>query len=171
MTRDERPWELLDPAATITEILEQSGAALDQTVVAHVDIATQRVTGTRTVTTPRPVRYEGSDEGEHARHRLSEQVREIAEDLGRQRQRNLDRPGWEVPDSVLITLVCRTGRVVTTAREMQWARAWLYSNHFMSSFNGEVYIVTPDGWAASSGQSYGVSPRVGVTPRPALRAV
>lgn len=40
----------------------------------------------------------------------------------------------------------------------------------MNSFNGEVYVVTPHGWAASSGDSFGTSPRIGDRHRPVLRA-
>ena len=50
------------------------------------------------------------------------------------------------PTHVLVTVVCRSGRVVPGPEELFWLRAWRYSNHLANAFDGDVYLVTEHGW-------------------------
>lgn len=72
----------------------------------------------------------------------------------------------------LVTVVCRDGYVIAGRREFDWLRAWLYSNHFRGTFDGDVYVVTPHGWAGSMDHRAGHEPCLPSSPaheRPALR--
>jgi hypothetical protein len=46
---------------------------------------------------------------------------------------------------LLITVVCRQGRVIDTITEHRWLHAWRYSNHLTRAVDGDVYVVTPYG--------------------------
>ena len=67
--------------------------------------------------------------------------------------------GWAVPDSVLITVVCRENLVVDTDVEHHYLRAWRYANHLTAAFDGDTYVVTPHGWCGV------IDPRSGLEPR------
>lgn len=157
--REKFIWDLTDAAATLNEILKQSGAGLGEVVVAHVDMASQRVTGTRIVTSRRPAAdTDGhpAPEGETHRADLSRILRDVAIELAGEREWVGDRPAPIT--GVLITVVCRTGYVVDTAADWRWLMGWRYANHNSSAFDGDVYIVTPHGWTGILDNRCGLSP-------------
>ena len=67
---------------------------------------------------------------------------------------------------LLVTVVCREGRVVDTMAEHRWLSAWRYSNHLTSAIQGDVYVVTPHGWTGVMDHRAGGHPRL--RPRLAL---
>lgn len=79
------------------------------------------------------------------------------------------RPG--APTGILITVVCRTGRAVITANELQWASAWRFSNHVTDAHQGSVFAMTPHGWISDRHRA-GLTPVLDEhPPRAALRVV
>ncbi|GAA4402849.1 hypothetical protein GCM10023168_13760 [Fodinibacter luteus] len=76
-----------------------------------------------------------------------------------------DRPWgegrWMPPQFVLVTVVCRSGRVVPGPEELFWLSAWRYSNHLANAFDGDVYLVTEHGWTGTIDQRAGFSPALG----------
>ncbi len=163
------PWHLTHPEQTLEEILRRSRAVIGDVVIARVDIDTQDVTGVRRLagavgppdcaSAPDLPRY----------LELSGRCREIARALGSDRA--FVGSGWAIPTAVLVTLVCRQGRVVVTAREVEWLKAWRYANHVTDAFDGAVYAVTPHGWMAVGDPGFGVQPRLGDVPQPRLCVV
>ncbi|GAB3497584.1 hypothetical protein GCM10027572_30490 [Flexivirga lutea] len=55
-------------------------------------------------------------------------------------------------------VVCRDGYVIAGRREFNRLCAWLYSNHFRGTFDGDVYVVTQHGWAGSMDHRAGYEP-------------
>ncbi|WP_446663703.1 hypothetical protein [Flexivirga sp. B27] len=51
-------------------------------------------------------------------------------------------------------------KIATECGEESPGRAWLYSNHFRGTFDGDVYIVTPHGWAGSMDHRAGYEPHL-----------
>ena len=60
--------------------------------------------------------------------------------------------------SELITVVCRGGTTEITASEAQFFWGWRYSNHATEALDGDVYVVTPHGWANLSPKFAGTAP-------------
>lgn len=151
MTTD--PWDLRDPGQTLRDIAAICPFELDHVIVAAVEIETQTVTDAR-------LAHVGELDGEG--HEGSDLVRGLAEELVPER--------WSVSREVsgmthlLVTVVCREGRVISTRRETDWYYAWRYSNHGRGAYDGRVYIVTPHGWSGSLDQRAGYEPSL-VNPR------
>ena len=59
---------------------------------------------------------------------------------------------------VLVTVVCRQGRVTGTEHEGAWLMAWRCSNHLRGAFQGDVYVVTPHGWGGYLDHRAGYEP-------------
>lgn len=148
---ENRPWQLADPEQTLRDIDALCPFALGRVVVAAVALDTQRVTGARVAETGRRSTglSTGDDDG-------SDLVRAIAEELVPERWSD-GRVGNGITH-VLVTVVCREGRVVFTETESSWLRAWRYANHFRGAFDGDVYIVTPHGWGGSIDHRAGYEP-------------
>ncbi len=72
---------------------------------------------------------------------------------------------------VLVTVVCRNGRVIFTRREEFWFRAWRYANHFRGAFDGDIYVVTPHGWGGMIDRRGGYEPALGHPGRERLSLV
>lgn len=161
MTRCSEPWRLDDPQQILTEILDRAGRKPGLTHIAYVSGDPQRLRGVRTLATPTP--YRGSDEcaADEALSALSDQVREVAIDLVPERTYDSDR--WSAMEGCLVTVVCREGRVVSTADESQFITAWRYSNHFTVAFAGDVFAVTPHGWTGALREACGLLPSLATT--------
>lgn len=144
-----RPWHVTDPEQMLRAVHEICPLRMGVVIVAALDIENQQVTDAR-VATPDPQPEEdpyGSD-----------LVRALAEQMVSER--------WATTSEghgmthVLVTIVCREGRVVSTRHEQTWLRAWRYANHFRAAFDGDVYMVTPHGWGGVIDQRAGFEPRV-----------
>ena len=145
---EERPWHLKDPEKTLRDIDRLCPFELDHVIVAAVEIDSQRVTDARLA-----LRGELTDDD-----RGSDIAREIAEAMVPERWAN-SREGHGMTH-VLVTVVCRDGRVTFTRRESSWFLAWRFANHFRAAFDGDVYVVTPHGWTGSIDHRAGYEPRL-----------
>ena len=148
MTYKELFTDQRDRARVLGEILRRYPVAPVRpgtTLIAHLDRATQAVLGVRSIRTPTPV-LDANDCFQEAQFlRLSEELRAVAQDLVPRQIWDRRRKG--PPKSELITVVCREGEPVITPTELIYHWGWRYSNHFADAFNGEVFVLTPQGWA------------------------
>ena len=72
---------------------------------------------------------------------------------------------WMPPRHVLVTVACRSGRVVPGPDELFWLLAWRYSNHHAAAYTGDVYLVTEHGWTGCSDKRAGFTPALRPGPR------
>lgn len=146
-----------DRERVLTEILRQGSAAPGTTtLIAHVDRVTQAVLAVRSMPTPDPIIDGGSHFAEVPILRLSAELRTIAQELAP--QPIWTGNGWSAPTSELLTVVCRDGEAAITPVESQFFLGWRYSNHLTSALDGDVYVVTPQGWASLFGEWSGDLP-------------
>lgn len=143
---EERPWHLTDPEQTLRDVEKLCPFELDSVIVAAVELGSQKVVDARVAMTG-----ELSDD-----YAGSDLVRDLATDMVPERWAS-GRGGHGITH-VLVTVVCRTGRVVFTSRESSWFRAWRYANHFRAAFDGDVYVVTPHGWGGILDERAGFEP-------------
>ena len=154
MTKHER-WDVREPATLIGQALRRRRPKVGDVLVALVrsgDDADQALVDVVRV-----------HRGElPRRHDASDLLRAQAETLGG------ERPwvdgGWMPPAHVLVTLTCRSGRVVPGPDELFWLMAWRYSNHLANAYNGDVYLVTEHGWTGCMDKRAGFTPAL--HPRP-----
>ena len=128
------PWDLENAEQTLRDIAAICPFVMGHVIVAAVELATQQVTGARVAVVGEPP--DGRD--------ASELVRGLAEQLVPERWAS-GRDGHGITH-VLVTVVCRQGRVIGTECESAWLMAWRRSNPLRGAFNGDVYVVTPHGW-------------------------
>lgn len=140
-----RRWELDDPADVLRQVNAICPFRSGETVVAAVRLADQVVTGAR-VATRKP--EEGRDD--------SDLARKMAEELVPERW-SVVKDGSGI-SHLLVTVVCREGRVIPSRKEYDWMRAWRYSNHFRGAFHGDVFVVTPHGWTGVLDERAGYEP-------------
>ena len=145
-----------DRARVLTEILSHGPAAPGATFVADVDRASLAVLTVRRMPTPEPIVDEDSSFDHESIRRLSVALRAIAQDAAPQRTWTGGR--WSAMTSELITVVCREGEAAITPVEMQFFWGWRYSNHLTTAHDGDVYVVTPVGWATLGGEWFGTQP-------------
>lgn len=132
-----------DRARVLTEVLRHGPAVPGTTLIALVDRATQAVLAVRSM--PTPILDEELYFDDEQRHQLSVALCAVAEDAAPARLRNGDR--WSEITGELITVVCREGAAAITPIEVQFFWGWRYSNHLTTALDGDVYVVTPQGWA------------------------
>lgn len=146
---NQRPWQVLEPQRMLTEVLRRVQAEPDDVLVAVLRTGGDQevLDATRVHRGPSPDQYDAS-----------QLLRRHAEDLVRDRAWSGER--WAPPERVLMTVVCRRGRVVPMAGEYFWLGAWLYSNHLTAAYNGDVYLVTEHGWTGCMDKRAGFEPRL-----------
>jgi hypothetical protein len=132
---------------------------LDCVIVALVEIDTQRLVEARKVAPSGAVWPPTTPDG------LSSVLCGLAESMVP--PPTFEGRRWSPITHVLVTLVCRDGRVIDTVREHVWMHAWRRSNQLTSAIAGDVYAVTPHGWTGVMDERAGFTPRT----RPALQAV
>lgn len=170
MTNRER-WDVANPQKTLSDVVARASPAAGDVIVvtmaAHAGGATQVVDITTVHTAAAAIeRFAASD---LLRHHTVAVVPDhppagsVRADGGRR-----PRPAR---DYVVVTVVCRTGRVVPGAAEVFWAKAWRYANHFANAYDGDIYTLTPDGWTGSHDRRAGFTPALGASPAQALSAV
>ncbi|MBR7744373.1 hypothetical protein KC207_13850 [Phycicoccus sp. BSK3Z-2] len=150
-----QPWEVRDPATVVQAVVAEHPCDGDVLVVLldTGDSARQRVLEVARVNQGRlPDEYHASD-----------LLREQALRLVGRRAWTGDR--WQPPRHVLVTVVCRSGRVVPGPREYFWLRAWRYANHCGDAFDGDVYLVTEHGWTGCIDHRADHTPALGPPPR------
>lgn len=146
----------------LTEILRQGGAVRGATLIGYVDRATHEVVAVRSIVTPDATLDDEACFSDAAIHELSGLLCEIAQDCVPARAGTPTRGSAITGD--LITVVCRDGETAITPAETQFHWGWRYSNHLTSAFDGEVYAVTPQGWANLYGQMTGSAPALPPAP-------
>ncbi|WP_256792948.1 hypothetical protein [Terrabacter sp. Ter38] len=158
MTRSRERWELEDPELVLQSIDDVCSLVSGRVVVAALELETQEVVGASVV--PDPAEPQPCWDPYDASARL----RGVAVDLVPERT---GTPRGRSPIThLLVTVVCREGRVIDTIAEHRWFQAWRYSNHLTSAIDGDVYVVTPHGWTGVMDQRGGHLPRL--RPRLAL---
>ncbi|KAB7745411.1 hypothetical protein GA707_05635 [Nostocoides sp. F2B08] len=163
---EHQPWILDDPAATLPVIIRQGRGRIGSTLVAHVDRETRALMGVRRLRTPEP-RF--TSESEHwgqvlsPSQDLSDLLGDIAHEMAPPRVRT--DAGWSPTAADLFTVVCREGYVVDTAVEWQFVHAWRYAAITSACSDGDVYVVTPDGWTGIMDRRAGLTPTVAQRPR------
>lgn len=150
-----RPWHVTDPEQMLRAVHEICPLRMGIVIVAALKLDRQQVTDAR-VAVP-GVQTEEDPYG-------SDVVRALAEQMVPERWASTSE-GHGITH-VLVTIVCREGRVVLTHHEHTWFRAWRYANHFRAGFDGDVYIVTPHGWGGVLDQRAGFEPRLAVATSP-----
>ncbi len=145
-----------DRARVLTEILRGRLAVSGVTLIALIDRSTHDVLAVRSLPTPEPVLDADGDFDGEFRCRLSADLREVACDLAPRRR--WTGAQWSAITSELVTVVCRGGTPEITATEAQFFWGWRFSNHLTEALDGDVYVVTPHGWANLSPEFSGASP-------------
>lgn len=146
---------MTDPEGMLRAIHEICPLRMGVAIVAAIELDTQQVSDARVASGAQ------SEKDPYG----SDRVRALAEQMVPER--------WATTSEghgmthVLVTIVCREGRVVFTQHEHTWLRAWRYSNHFRGAFDGDVFIVTPHGWGGAIDPRAGFEPRV-VDARPSV---
>ncbi|AKU15023.1 hypothetical protein VV02_02705 [Luteipulveratus mongoliensis] len=157
---------MLEDAATVIEsILQKAKPSYGDVVVARVDADSQDVVGTHIIEQKVPFPTEWSVPGIDSS--VSEAFCEAAHELAPPHVWSKTRGGGLT--AVFITVVCREGRAIDSRDEWTCIRDWRYSNHLRDGFDGDVYVVTPHGWAGLMDRRAGHHPRLVQQPR--LRAV
>lgn len=146
------PWDVREPATLIEAVLATGRPDAGDVLVALLglgDAAEQEVLDV--------VRVHRGDlpESHDASELLCEQAGRLVGD------RPWTGDGWRPPQHVLVTVVCRTGRVVPGPREYFWLRAWRYANHLGDAYNGDVYLVTEHGWTGCIDRRAAFEPALG----------
>jgi len=144
------PWELVDPAGVIAQMSDRSPLSTNTVLVG---VTMPRPEGH--VVTAAEVVHEGLKLPD--RWAAAEMIRDAAQRLAPPLTR-------QAPRAILVTLVCREGRVADSRREMFWMAAWRFSNHLTDAFSGDVYAVTPHGWCGTIDRRSGLTPAL----RPSL---
>lgn len=157
-----------DRARVLTEILRQGGAVRGTTLVGYVDRATLEVLAVRGIATPDATLDDESCFADEDIRELNDALCAVAEACAPTRTRA--GHGWSPITGDLITVVCRDGEAVITPAETQFHWGWRYSNHLTSAFDGEVYAITPQGWASLYGQLSGSTPALPAAPEVAESA-
>jgi hypothetical protein len=152
MTRPRQRWELEDPELVLRSIDDVCPLVSGSVVVAALTLDTQELTAAAYV--PDPAEPQPFWDPHDASSRLSEVARHlVAESTGTQRARS-------PVTHLLVTVVCRDGRVIDTIAEHRWFGAWRYSHHLTSAVDGDVYVVTPHGWTGVMDHRAGHEPRL-----------
>lgn len=150
-----------DRARVLAEILSKHPAVPGATLIAHVDRGTQAVIGVRSIQTLTPV-LDADDCFQYEQIRqLSDTLCVVAQELVPQRTWDGRRAGPMTGE--LITVVCRDGDPVITATETLYHWGWRYSNHLTAAFDGEVFVLTPQGWAGLYTDCSGSQPTLSVS--------
>jgi hypothetical protein len=157
MTSRER-WDVANPRKTLREVVDRArpvdGDVVVVTMAARTGGATQILDVTTVHTAGAPLeRHEAS---ELLRRYAVATVPELPPARAGARADHEGRPRGL--DYVVVTVVCRGGRVVPGPTEMFWALAWRYANHLANAFDGDVYTVTPHGWTGLSDERAGFTP-------------
>jgi hypothetical protein len=144
------------PGALLTELLHRMPAEPDDVVVATLETRGKQelLDVTRVHAGPSPEQHDAS-------LLLRRHAQSVAGD------QLPSKRGWHPPELLLVTVVCRSGRVVPTAPDYFWLWAWRYSNHLSNAYDGDVYLVTEHGWTGCMDERAGFEPAL--RQRPTLR--
>jgi hypothetical protein len=154
MTKHE-PWDVREPATIIDEALRRRRPKAGDVLVGMVESGDEPDQALIDVVHV----HRGDPPG---RREASGLLRRHAEALAGERPWRDGR--WMPPRHVLVTVLCRSGRVVPGPDELFWLMAWRYSNHLAHAFESDVYLVTEHGWTGYLDKRAGFTPTL--RPRP-----
>ena len=154
MTRPRQRWELEDPELVLRSIDDVCPLVSGSVVVAALTLDSQELTATAYVPDP------AESQPFWDRYDASSRLGEVALQLVPESTGAGARPGRSPVTHLLVTVVCREGRVIDTIAEHRWFGAWRYSDHLTSAVDGDVYVVTPHGWTGVMDQRAGHQPRL-----------
>lgn len=152
MSRHRERWELEDPESVLRAVDQLCPFVTGRVVVALIDIDTHKLV--HAVVVPEPVEPRPCWDP----HDASARLHEVA--VGLMSEHESMTAGRGPRTHLLVTVVCREGRVIDTMAEHRWFRAWRYSNHLTSALEGDIYVVTPHGWTGVMDQRAGHLPRL-----------
>lgn len=141
---------LVDRQRVLSDILDCGPAAAGTTLIGLVDRATRLLHVVHAIATPEPILGADSCFDSAQIRRLAGVLHDVAEAMAPQHV--WTGSGWSVPTYEFITVVCRDGAAAISPTEVQFHYGWRFSNHFTEAFHGEVFVVTPRGWAALLGE-------------------
>lgn len=144
-----------DRARMLSGFLSTGRGTPGGTLIGYLDRATMEISDIMVLLTPEP----DLDDEQNIHHdhvmELSEKLREVG---------IASAPPWTrdgpYVTGELITVVCREGEPTISPTEMQYWWGWRYSNHCTTALHGDIYVVTPQGWAALVGDWSGSEPRL-----------
>lgn len=139
-----------DVEDVLSEILRLGRPRPGTTLVAVIELATGTVRHIDHLLTPEPLPDDACDLGSELASLMSPTLCGLAQAAVPPRPWQ-EGFGWAVPDQELITVVCREGEPFPSPVEEQFFWGWRYSNHLTAAFHGDVYVVTPTGWAGLLG--------------------
>lgn len=138
-----------DCQTVLSAVLSHTQPEPGFTLIAFVDRATLQVRTSTRMRTPRPdmrVNHTGTYFTDESIHELSEVLCEVAVSLAP--ERGWTGTGWEIPTGDFVTVVCRDGEPEVGQDEGQFHFGWRFSNHLTNAFQGEIFSLTPTGWAS-----------------------
>lgn len=146
---------LEDRQRVLADILQSVNPRPGLTFIAYVAHPDLRVSGVRAIRTPELfIDHDSCFPHEDLEH-LGELLGAIARDLD-------PRSSWGVPrpdeSGDLVTVVCREGAADLSPTETLLHLAWGRSHHAAPSLRGDVYAVTPEGWAGLASDWRGTYP-------------
>lgn len=151
-----------DRARVLTEILRHGPAVAGTTLIALVDRTTQAVLAVRSMPAPVPILDDESYFDEDQILQLSRALCALADETAPVRTWNGNR--WGEITGEFITVVCREGPARMSPIEALLFYGWRYSNHNTAALHGDVYAVTPHGWANLSPEYSGALPALPALP-------
>jgi hypothetical protein len=147
------PWDLVDPARTIAEMLRLCSPQPGDVLVGMVPAGREQHSPQELVDVSRVHRGDNPQ-----RRTASELLHDHALAVAGERPWLGSGRGWRPPKFLFVTVVCREGWVVHTREDYFWLAAWRYSNHNSLAFDGDVYRVTEHGWTGAFDQRAGFEP-------------
>lgn len=148
--RNAEPWDVVDPARVLTDVLRRVTAEPDAVFVAMLRTGEhQELVNVAQIHVGAPLEL----------HDASELLRRHARSVAGYRP--WEGSGWRRPQFLFVTVVCRRGRVIPSAQDYFWLMAWRYSNHGSNAFDGDVYLVTEHGWTGCVDRRAGFAPHLG----------
>lgn len=148
--RNAEPWDVVDPARVLTDVLRCVTAEPDAVFVAML-----RTGEHQEVVNVTQIHVGAPPELHDASELLRLHARSVAGD------RPWEGSRWRTPQFLFVTVVCRRGRVIPSAQDYFWLTAWRYSNHCSNAFDGDVYLVTEHGWTGCVDRRAGFAPHLG----------
>ncbi len=136
------------PVDLLPELLVQGRARPGLTLVAVYAVDTWELQGFVRLNTPKPPEGDGAER--ILADRMSPTLAQIAHLFVPCRPQGASRSDVP-PTHTLVTVVCREGEPVPTAAEEQYVQAWQTCDDSTSARHGNVYLLTPDGWACLQG--------------------
>lgn len=158
MNAELHEWDLADPSETLAEIVSLVRPHPGDVVVAVVrrhDDGARGVEDAMTVRRGQPhrdPRHRPDPHDDEAGDLVVEAARRLMAGRG-------DTHAWgRNRRHVLVTVVCRRGRLEPGAAERHWLHAWRDADLDVPAYSGDVYALTDHGWTGFMDPRFGTAP-------------